>query len=72
MHLVSADVSAAWSGMPRVSTSSHPTTSAADAQVDAAVSRLVGLFAKQVARELVIDASEIQETCHATKDPQKD
>lgn len=58
--------------MPRVSTSSHTNTSAADAQVDAAISRLIDLFAKQVARDPVTDASDTQETSNATKYPQKE
>lgn len=42
----------------------------ADAQIDAAVLRLVDLFARQAARELAVDASEPKEMPDATKDPQ--
>ncbi len=42
----------------------------ADTQIDAAVLRLVDLFARQAARELAVDASEPKEMPDATKDPQ--
>lgn len=41
----------------------------ADAQIDAAVLRLVDLFARQVAQELAADAPDTKETPHATPDP---
>lgn len=44
----------------------------AEAQIDAAVLRLVDLFARQAARELAADASLIQETPDAAKHPQED
>ena len=44
----------------------------ADRQIDAAVSRLVDLFACQVARELASDAPEAKETPHAETAPQED
>jgi hypothetical protein len=42
----------------------------ADAQIDAAVLRLVDLFARQVALELAVDAPDVEETPHANTDPQ--
>ncbi len=44
----------------------------AEAQIDAAVLRLVDLFARQAARELAADASLIQETLDAAEHPQED
>lgn len=57
--------------MPRVpALPSSPES--AEEQIDAAVLRLVDLFAQQVARELAADASLIQETTDAAEPPQKD
>lgn len=47
-------------------------SASADRQIDAAVSRLVDLFARQVARELAADAPKAKETPHAKTAPQKD
>jgi len=57
--------------MPRVPTIS-PCPESAEAQIDAAVLRLIDLFARQVERELAADASLIQETPDAPKYPQED
>ena len=56
-------------GMTRVPAISFSSESA-DTQIDAAVLRLVDLFARQAARELAVDASEPKEMPDATKDPQ--
>lgn len=39
----------------------------ADAQIDAAVLRLVDLFARQAARELAVDAQEAKEMANAAQ-----
>lgn len=56
--------------MPRVRFPS-PTPNSADAQIDAAVMRLVDLFARQAARDLVTDA-HFMETLDAGEHPQED
>ena len=57
--------------MPRVpALPSSPES--ADAQIDAAVLRLVDLFARQAARELAADASIAMETSDAPQHPQED
>ncbi len=57
--------------MPRVP--AFPSFSdAAEQQIDTAVLRLVDLFARQTARELVADAPDAKETPHAAQDPQED
>lgn len=58
-------------GMTRVPALPFSSESA-DAQIDATVLRLVDLFARQVARELAADAHDVEETPHASTDPQKD
>ena len=40
-------------------------------QVDATVLRLVDLLARQVGRELAVDAADARETSDATKTPQE-
>jgi hypothetical protein len=55
-------------GMTRVPALPFSSESA-DAQIDAAVLRLVDLFARQAARELAADAPDTKETPHATPDP---
>ncbi|MEI4263615.1 hypothetical protein [Roseovarius sp. D0-M9] len=57
--------------MTRVAAPSH-LPEPADAQIDAAVSRLVDLFARQAARELAADAPDIMETPDAAEPPQED
>ena len=57
--------------MPRVRSLSSSSESA-DAQIDAAVLRLVVLLARQVARELAADALDVEETPHASTALQKD
>ena len=44
----------------------------AEAQIDAAVLRLVDLFARQVARELAADAPDAKETPNGTDEQQDD
>lgn len=44
----------------------------ADAQIDAAVLRLVDLFARQAARELAVDAPEAKETTDAVQHQKDD
>lgn len=56
--------------MPRAPTPSSSPASA-EAQIDAAVQRLVELFAQQAARELVTDA-HFMETPDATEPPEED
>lgn len=55
--------------MTRAPASSH-TPNTAETQIDAAVSRLVDLFARQVAQELAADAIDAKETPHAKTAPQ--
>lgn len=50
---------------------SHVSESA-EAQIDAAVLRLVGLFAVQAARELAAGVGELMETPDAEHPPQED
>jgi hypothetical protein len=57
--------------MPRVRTHS-PSLGSAEAQIDAAVLRLVDLFARQVAGELAADASFSMETPDAAEHPEED
>jgi hypothetical protein len=57
--------------MPRVPAIS-PSPESAEAQIDAAVLRLVGLFARQAARELAADASSNMETPDAAEHPEED
>ena len=57
--------------MPRVRTHS-PSSEPAEAQIDAAVMRLVDLFARQVAGELAADASFSMETPDAAESDQED
>jgi hypothetical protein len=57
--------------MPRVPALPSSTESA-EAQIDAAVLRLVDLFARQAARELAADAFSNMETSDATEHPQED
>ena len=57
--------------MPRVRTLS-PSSESAEAQIDAAVMRLVDLFARQAARELAADASFSMETPDAAEPEQED
>ena len=57
--------------MPRVRSHS-PSSESADTQTDAAVMRLVDLFARQAARELAADASIAMETPDATEPPEED
>ncbi|MDX1822708.1 MAG: hypothetical protein R3197_17580 [Paracoccaceae bacterium] len=56
--------------MPRVPAIS-PSPESADAQIDAAVLRLVDLFARQAARELTADA-HLMEKPDAEEHPQED
>lgn len=56
--------------MPRVRTLS-PSPESAEAQIDAAVMRLVDLFARQVAGELAADA-HLMETPDAAESEQED
>lgn len=57
--------------MSRVPTLS-PSSESAEVQIDAAVLRLVDLFARQAARGLTSDASLIQETADAPEQSQED
>ena len=56
--------------MPRVP-APFPTPSSAEAQIDAAVLRLIDLFARQAARELAADA-HLMDTPDATEHPEED
>jgi len=56
--------------MPRVP-AIPPSSASADAQIDAAVLRLVDLFARQAARELATDA-HLMEKPDAEEHPQED
>ena len=62
-------VSAHGHGMTRVPALPFSSESA-DTQIDAAVLRLVDLFARQAALELAVDASEPKETPDATPNQQ--
>jgi hypothetical protein len=57
--------------MPRVP-AIPPIAESADAQIDAAVMRLVDLFARQAARDLAAGAPELMETPDATEPPEED
>ena len=57
--------------MPRVRSLS-PSSESAEAQIDAAVLRLVDLFARQAARELAADAFSNMETPDAPEQAQED
>lgn len=56
--------------MPRVPAIS-PCPESAEAQIDAAVMRLVDLFARQAARDMAADA-HLMETPDATEPPEED
>jgi hypothetical protein len=55
--------------MPRVRS---PSSESAEAQIDAAVLRLIDLFARQAARELAADAFSNMETPDAPEQAQED
>jgi hypothetical protein len=57
--------------MIRAPAPSHFSASA-EAQIDAAVLRLVDLFARQAARDLAAGAPELMETPDATEPPEED
>jgi len=57
--------------MTRAPAPSHVSASA-EAQIDAAVLRLVDLFARQVARDLAAGAPELMETPDAEEHSQED
>lgn len=57
--------------MTCVPASSHSSESA-EAQIDAAVLRLVGLFARQAARELAVNALNTMETPDGTEPSEED